>query len=81
MRENGLKLQQRTFKCDIKKNITTQRFTKHWNRLPREEVETSSLEVFKSCVTWHLGTRYSGGLGSVRSMVGLDNLKRLFQPK
>ena len=30
---------------------------------------------------WHLGTWFSGGLGSVRFMVGLDDLKGLFQPK
>ena len=30
---------------------------------------------------WHLGTWFSGGLGSARVMVGLDDLKGLFQPK
>ena len=30
---------------------------------------------------WHLGTWFSGGLGSVRFMVGLDDLKSLFEPK
>jgi len=30
---------------------------------------------------WHLGTWFSGGLGSVRFTVGLDDLKGLFQPK
>ena len=30
---------------------------------------------------WHLGTWFSGGLGSVRFMVGPDDLKGLFQPK
>ena len=30
---------------------------------------------------WHLWTWFSGGLGSVRFMVGLDDLKGLFQPK
>ena len=28
-----------------------------------------------------LGTRFSSGLGSVRSMVGLDGLEGLLQPK
>ena len=30
---------------------------------------------------WCLGTRFSGGLGSVRLTVGLDDLKGLLQPK
>ena len=30
---------------------------------------------------WHLGTWFSGGLGSGRFTVGLDDLKGLFQPK
>ena len=30
---------------------------------------------------WCLGTWFSGGLGSVRFTVGLDDLKGLFQPK
>jgi len=31
--------------------------------------------------TWYLGTWFSGGLGSVRFTVGLDDLTGLFQPK
>jgi len=30
---------------------------------------------------WHSGTWFSGGLGSVRLTVGLNDLKGLFQPK
>jgi len=35
----------------------------------------------KDLEMWCLGTWFSGGLGSVRLMVGLSDLKVLFQPK
>lgn len=49
-RSNSLKLEHRKIHTNMQKNLFMVRVMENWNRLSREVVESSSREIFKTCL-------------------------------
>jgi len=47
-RGDGQKIKHRKFRLNKRKNFFTLRVTEHWNILPREVVDSPSLEIFRT---------------------------------
>ena len=75
-RSNGLKLVHRKLYTNMQKNFFRVRVTEHWNRLPREVVESSPVEICKIHLHSYLCDLLQGTCFSRE--IGLHDLQRSF---
>jgi len=73
-RSNGLKLGHGMSHTNMQKSFFTVRVMEHWNRLPREAVESPSMEIFKTSLDAYLCNLLQGVCFS--RQLGLNDLLR-----
>ena len=79
MRDNGFKLHKERIRWFIRKHFFSGRVVKRWHSLPREVMNSPSLEVFKKHADVALRNMVSGHDGDGLT-VELDVPSGLFQP-
>jgi len=62
-RGNGHKLRHRKLRLNMRKNFFPLRVTEHWNRLPREVVDSPSLFKTRSCAACCRQPCFGRGVG------------------